>query len=68
MRFLDITRGVFGWVRILEGTPLGRARAKRPPEKDEPPAAAGVRSPLLPRTPVLSGANARPWPPTDSSP
>jgi len=42
-----------------------RLRAKRPRKEDDPPAAAGVRSPLLPHTPVLSGGAARTLPPED---
>jgi hypothetical protein len=44
---------------------IGRLRAKRPRKEDDPPAAAGVRSPLLPRTPVLSGGAARKLPPEE---
>jgi hypothetical protein len=40
-------------------------RAKRPREPEDPPALAGVGAPLLPRTPQLSGGNARKIPPED---
>jgi hypothetical protein len=51
------------WEQVRDLT--RRLRAKRPRKEDDPPAASGVRSPLLPRTPVLSGGAALKLPPED---
>jgi len=62
MSVFERTQRFLRRVRDLIGR--GDSRGRRSREEEDPPA-AGVRSPLLPRVPVLSGSAARKLPPED---
>ena len=58
MNIVTRIRTALDWLRRRRG------ERKPPSQPDEPPMdASGVRSPLIPVTPLLSGAAARNWPP-----